>query len=242
VNIEVYALRLILALVIGGLMGLERQLHRRMAGTRTHALVAAGASAFVMSAPLIDGDPSAQGRIVSYVVSGVGFLGAGVIFKEGGQVQGLNTAASIWCAAAVGTLTGLGFPLYSAVTAACVLIVNAALRPLAYKFRAQAEVVTHIDACYSLEVVCTRSEEASMRSLLLNALDRSSVVMHELHSEDLERTGHRKLNAGLRTESRDDRLVEALASRFSIQECVSSVRWRLLPSDAENTAAKHAAA
>src|SRR5580704_6538760 len=90
-----FVVRLWLAIGMGALVGLERQWRQRMAGTRTNALVAAGAAAFVMCGFLLDNDPSARGRIVSYVVSGVGFLGAGVIFKEGGNVRGLNTAAHI---------------------------------------------------------------------------------------------------------------------------------------------------
>src|SRR6202007_3484881 len=103
-----FGARLLLAIAMGATVGLERQWRQRMAGTRTNALVAAGAAAFVMCGLLRENDPSARGRIVSYVVSGVGFLGAGVIFKEGGNVRGLNTAATIWCSAAIGALCGLG--------------------------------------------------------------------------------------------------------------------------------------
>ena len=99
--------------LLGALVGLERQWRQRMAGTRTNALVAAGAAAFVMCGLLLDNDPSARGRIVSYVVSGVGFLGAGVIFKDGGNVRGLNTAATIWCSAAIGALSGCTRPFPS---------------------------------------------------------------------------------------------------------------------------------
>jgi putative Mg2+ transporter-C (MgtC) family protein len=226
-DLGIYSLRLVVALFIGGLMGLERQFHRRMAGTRTHALVAAGAAAFVMTAPFMHGDPSAQGRIVSYVVSGVGFLGAGVIFKEGGQIQGLNTAASIWCAAAVGTLAGLGLPIHSAITAAGVLIVNAALRPLAYKFRHPVE--DNHEAAYSLEVICRRPDEFNMRRLLLQLVERAPIAMRELQSEDVEQIGHRKLTAALQTATRDDKSIEEVAARFSLEECVTSVRWNSLP-------------
>src|SRR5580658_17359 len=90
-----FSLHLLSAIFMGAIVGLERQWRQRMAGTRTNALVAAGAAAFVMCGFLLADDPSARGRIVSYVVSGVGFLGAGVIFKEGGNVRGLNTAATI---------------------------------------------------------------------------------------------------------------------------------------------------
>src|SRR6202030_4411503 len=103
-----FAIRLLLAIAMGSAVGLERQWRQRMAGTRTNALVAAGAAAFVMCGLLLDNDPSARGRIVSYVVSGVGFLGAGVIFQEGGNVCGLNTAATIWCSDANGVVGGTG--------------------------------------------------------------------------------------------------------------------------------------
>ena len=121
------------ALLLGALVGLERQWRQRMAGTRTNALVAAGASAFVMCAFLV-GDPlRSEIQIVCYVVSGVGFLGAGVIFKDNGTVRGLNTAATIWCSAAVGAICGLGFMLHASAVASAVLLANVGLRPLAYR-------------------------------------------------------------------------------------------------------------
>ena len=84
-------------------------------GTRTNALVAGGAAAFAMAGALIVGDAAAEARVVSYVVSGVGFLGAGVIFKESAQIHGLNTAATIWCSAAVGVVTALGYAPYATI-------------------------------------------------------------------------------------------------------------------------------
>jgi putative Mg2+ transporter-C (MgtC) family protein len=128
-----FVLHLAGATALGALVGLERQWRQRMAGTRTNALVAAGASAFVMAGSLLGDDPSASGRVASYVVSGVGFLGAGVIFKDAGSVRGLNTAATIWCSAAMGVLAGLNSLHLAAIVAAAVLLTNIALRPLAYK-------------------------------------------------------------------------------------------------------------
>ena len=107
ISILLFSIRLALAVLFGGVIGLERQWHQRMSGPRTNALVCAGASVFVMSGFLIPGDASAVGRIVSYVVSGVGFLGAGVIFKENMQARGMNTAATIWCSAAIGVVIAL---------------------------------------------------------------------------------------------------------------------------------------
>jgi putative Mg2+ transporter-C (MgtC) family protein len=106
-DLATFSMRMGLALVLGALMGLERQWHQRMAGTRTNALVATAASAFTMIG-LVVADPTGASRIVGQIVTGIGFLGAGVIFKEGGTVHGLNTAATVWCSAAVGSLCGIG--------------------------------------------------------------------------------------------------------------------------------------
>ena len=127
-----FSLRLGAALLVGTVVGLERQWRQRMAGTRTNALAAAGAAAFVMSAFMVRDTSRSEAQIVSYVVSGVGFLGAGVIFKDSGSVRGLNTAATLWCSAAIGAISGLGNPLHALILTAAVLGTNIVLRPLAY--------------------------------------------------------------------------------------------------------------
>jgi putative Mg2+ transporter-C (MgtC) family protein len=92
-----------LALFFGGLIGLERQWRQRTTGLRTNGLVAVGAAMFVMMGGLVGGHDG-QVRVAAYVVSGIGFLGGGVILKEGASVRGVNTAATLWCTAAIGTL------------------------------------------------------------------------------------------------------------------------------------------
>src|ERR1700693_4318973 len=102
--------RAAVALSLGALIGVERQWRQRMAGLRTNALVALGAALFellaVQMSALSGVDPT---RIAAYVVSGIGFLGAGVILRDGVSVRGINTAATIWCSAAVGVLAGAGY-------------------------------------------------------------------------------------------------------------------------------------
>jgi putative Mg2+ transporter-C (MgtC) family protein len=100
-----FALNLAAAFVLGSLIGAERQWRQRMAGLRTNALVATGAALFVI---LGMPTPDNAMRVAAQVVSGIGFLGAGVIMREGLTVRGLNTAATLWCSAAVGTLSGSG--------------------------------------------------------------------------------------------------------------------------------------
>ncbi|WP_433965413.1 MgtC/SapB family protein [Tunturiibacter gelidiferens] len=149
-----FAIRLLLAIAMGAAVGLERQWRQRMAGTRTNALVAAGAAAFVMCGLLLDNDPSARGRIVSYVVSGVGFLGAGVIFKDGASVRGLNTAATIWCSAAIGALSALGSFHLALVLAFAVLFTNMVLRPLAYRLHPVLPEAVPAETLYELKLDC----------------------------------------------------------------------------------------
>jgi len=111
-------------------IGLERQWRQRTTGLRTNALVSVGAAMFVIMGGLISGDGS-QGRVAAYVVSGIGFLGGGVILKDGFNIRGLNTAATLWCTAAVGTLAALGQIGLAAVGTGAVLVSNLLLRPLA---------------------------------------------------------------------------------------------------------------
>src|ERR1700758_2265119 len=104
---QLFAMRLMLALLLGAFIGAERQWRQRMAGLRTNTLVAAGAAMFVMlSAVAVH--PVDSFQIAGQVVSGIGFLGAGVILRNGLNVMGLNTAATLWCSGAIGTLCGYG--------------------------------------------------------------------------------------------------------------------------------------
>ena len=98
--------KIILATALGYLIGMERELHGKVVGTRTISLIAIGSALYVLMSPaIIGGDNS---RIIAQVVSGIGFLGAGIIFKDGDTVKGLTTAATVWCAAAIGCLCGYG--------------------------------------------------------------------------------------------------------------------------------------
>ena len=105
----VLMLRLVVALVLGAVVGWERELQRMPAGFRTHALVALGSAIFtVISAYAFTGPGSDPTRIAAQVVTGIGFLGGGAIIHYGGTVRGLTTAASLWAVAAVGMAAGAG--------------------------------------------------------------------------------------------------------------------------------------
>jgi putative Mg2+ transporter-C (MgtC) family protein len=227
-----FAIRLLLAIAMGATVGLERQWRQRMAGTRTNALVAAGAAAFVMCGLLLDNDPSARGRIVSYVVSGVGFLGAGVIFKDGANVRGLNTAATIWCSAAIGALSGLGSLNLALVLAAAVLLTNMVLRPLAYRLHPVLPNANPIETLYAVQITCRVSAAAHIRSLLLSTISRLPVTLQSVHGEE-EINDQTHIRAEMTTAGRNNEALEQVVMRLSIEDDVSNLSWSVVESAME---------
>src|ERR1700732_1561052 len=130
ISIAQAAFNLAVAFCLSAVIGFERQWRNRLAGLRTNTLVALGAATFVVFEQLVPSETSPT-RVAAQVVSGIGFLGAGLIFREGLSVRGLNTAATIWCSAAVGVLAGAGYPAYAALATGFVLVVHLLLRPIA---------------------------------------------------------------------------------------------------------------
>lgn len=117
------ALDLVVAIVLGAAIGLERQLRKHPAGLHTNALVALGAASYVMAA-LAMGDDTAPARIIGQVVVGVGFVCAGLIWHKNGTVSGINTAATVWCSCAVGIFAGMGFLGWALFVAILVILAN----------------------------------------------------------------------------------------------------------------------
>jgi putative Mg2+ transporter-C (MgtC) family protein len=125
--------RLAVATLLGGIVGLEREINGHWAGLRTHMMVALGAAVFVTTAiPIVDDQPASISRIIQGIAAGIGFLGAGTILKLGDQerIKGLTTASSIWLSAALGTTAGLGQYALAAAGLCISLFVLAVLRPV----------------------------------------------------------------------------------------------------------------
>ena len=117
------AISLVAAVILGGAVGLERQLRKHPAGLHTNALVALGAAAYVIAAMAM-GDPTAAGRIVGQVVVGVGFICAGLIWHHNNTVSGINTAATVWCSCAVGVFAGFGLLGWALFVAILIILAN----------------------------------------------------------------------------------------------------------------------
>src|ERR1700742_679659 len=157
------------AFVLGTLIGAERQYRQRSAGLRTNVLVAVGAASFVDLAVRLTGADGAV-RVIAYVVSGIGFLGAGAIMKEGLNVRGLNTAATLWCSAAVGACAGAG-ELFDAVFMTAILItINLALRPLSRRVDRRSMQSRDKTGIYRLAIVSKTDDEQEISALVLRSI------------------------------------------------------------------------
>lgn len=167
--------------VLGTLIGLERQWRQRSAGLRTNVLVAVGAAAFSDLGLRLLGAEGAT-RIISYVVSGIGFLGAGVILKDGTNIRGLNTAATLWCSAAVGTLSGSGLSAEAGTLAVFVLAGNTLLRPLVNWVNRRPIDPDVTEAKYTVHAVCRPKDLSDVRDLLDVELDRAHYPIREVET------------------------------------------------------------
>jgi putative Mg2+ transporter-C (MgtC) family protein len=217
-------LHLLTALGLGVLIGIERQWRQRAAGLRTNALVAVGAAAFVALATLVEGESSPT-RIAAQVASGIGFLGAGVILREGAGIRGLNTAATLWGAASVGVLAGSGYPLIATVAALLVILSNVVLRPLAHRIDRVSAGANELDLCYTLRLVCQQTNELHVRALLVQMLSAGPLILRSLDSVDIEDTDKVRVEAEVIAQTPAHTALEEIVARLSLESGVSAISW-----------------
>jgi putative Mg2+ transporter-C (MgtC) family protein len=166
------------AFVLGTLIGAERQYRQRSAGLRTNVLVAVGAAAFVDLGNRLAGAEGAV-RVIAYVVSGIGFLGAGTIMKEGTNVRGLNTAATLWASAAVGACAGADMIAQSMALTVFVLSGNTLLRPLVNAINRIPLNETSSEANYEIIVTTDALHAAEIREALDERLEVAKYPVRE---------------------------------------------------------------
>jgi putative Mg2+ transporter-C (MgtC) family protein len=218
--------RLLAAFACGVAIGLERQMRQRTAGLRTITLVASGACLFVTLGVLTGDGASGVTRIASYVVSGVGFLGGGVIMRDKGSIQGINTAATLWCAAAVGVLCGTGHYGPAIAGVAIVLVTNTLLRDVSRAINATPLTGADLVREYILTVVCQEPDEIHIRALLSNSMYSQPLSLRSLESQDVGSEPSRiEVTATVRMHPKYQAKLELMASRISMEKGVSSVSW-----------------
>ncbi len=226
VPLEVTALNLGAAVLLGAAIGFERQWRQRLAGLRTNTLVALGSASFVVFSAVFPEEVSPT-RVAAQVVSGIGFLGAGIIFREGLTVRGLNTAATLWCSAAVGILAGAGAVVYAALVAGLVIAVNLLLRPLVYRINRQSLATSELEVGYGVTIVCRSEQEAHVRALLLQGLAASAMHLRQLDSSNIEDSDRVEIQALVHADTRADKVIEQIVGRLSLEPSVTAARWRV---------------
>lgn len=220
-----FAIRLAVALFLGALIGLERQWRHRIAGLRTNALVSAGSAMFVMMAALTTGDASPT-RVAAQVVSGIGFLGAGVILREGLNVSGLNTAATLWCAAAVGTLAGSGHFAESAIGGLAIVAANLALRPAAH-WLAQSSRRPGEESVFYFVATIRAADEGRVRMLLLSMVHEGPFVPLALGREEMPGSARVTISADLAAQPEHEEIIRDLVTHLGQDPGVYRVAWEI---------------
>ncbi|MCP9619232.1 MgtC/SapB family protein [Nocardia otitidiscaviarum] len=221
-------IRLSAGVGLGAVIGFERQYRARMAGLRTNALVAAGATLFVLlSAHGFSGGTADPTRVAAQIVSGIGFLGAGVILRDGFTVRGLNTAATLWCSAAIGALAGAGMLPTALAGTVVVVVVNTALRAAGRRVDRRPEAGDEQHTRYAFVACTDDAHEAHTRALLVQSLTRTDFQLVSVASSDIG-SGKVEVRAELVSDRRDDRQMESAVSRLSLEPHVTSVGWRTL--------------
>lgn len=216
------AVNMAVALSCGAVIGSERQVRQRMAGLRTNALVALGAAGFVIFSQLVEHDASPS-RVAAQVVSGIGFLGAGIIFRDGFNVHGLNTAATLWCSAGVGLLAGVGAWPFALLLTGMVVFVNLGLRPLVKFLKRHTKAGVPVTRSYKVLLNCAVDKEAAMRGLLLRCLSLGGLHLQEILVKNQE--DGLEISALVGGEDAPELAVEQAVQRMAAETGVGRVRW-----------------
>jgi len=221
-----FLLRLFTGVGCGALIGIERQWRARMAGLRTNALVAAGATLFVLYSEAV-GDVSSPTRVASYVVSGIGFLGGGVILRDGASVRGLNTAATLWCSAAAGVMAASGHLAFALIGTGAVLAIHLVLRPAGRLIDRVPQDDPDTEGIHaSIHLVCERSTESHIRALLLQSLGGTGLTPTGLRARR-EPDDTTSLRAAVAVSGDPTHALEQLITRLSLEPGIRDLHWHL---------------
>ena len=224
IAIEVAAFNMALAVICGALIGSERQVRQRMAGLRTNALVSLGAAGFVVFAALFPDEVSPT-RVAAQVVSGIGFLGAGIIFRHGFTIHGLNTAATLWCSAAVGLMAGAGAVWFALILTGLIVFINLGLRPVVRFMKRKTKAGVPLSLEYRIVVATTNKQESKTRALILHALSAPEMHVSSIERTDEDASGQVTIEVITQVEDLDDSLMTKALAPLMVDPKVISVTW-----------------
>lgn len=217
-DMTTFIIRLTICFILSILIGLERQLRHRMVGLRTNVLVCIGAFLFVYLSFGIS--VSDQTRIAAQVVSGIGFLGAGVILRDGSKIKGLNTAATLWCVAAIGSLCASGLVVEATIGTLFVLLSNIILRLISLVI--MGKIKANEKEKYTIRINCKKTKEEKVRANFAKIIDKNDLVLNSLERSEITEE-EIKLKAIIIT--RTPSKVEMVINKTSTDPGVVSITW-----------------
>ena len=215
---KTFLIRILVCFVLSFIIGFERQYRRRTIGLRTNVLVCIGSFLFTTVGYSFAGADLT--RIPAQIVSGMGFLGAGVILREGKNIRGLNTSATLWCNAAIGVLTASGMLFEAAIGALLILFSNVVLRIFANKMVDRTETTKK----FIVTVTCSQKKAVVVRTLLLQKLNREEIMLDDIENEsDEDKT---KIVANIEIANNSSFKIDKIMNRMSMEPDVYSVGWK----------------
>jgi putative Mg2+ transporter-C (MgtC) family protein len=226
-----FAIRMLVAILLGFIVGFERQWTKHQAGILTNVIVCVGAYAYSAFSYISQGDNVDVTRIAAQVVCGIGFLGAGLILRDGTNVTGLSTAATIWTTAAIGVLCTLPNILFSIIVAMAIVFLHLLLHPLS----AYINKVNHYnkekhankECVYKISIVCTEEVETDVRTHLIKTIrNKNGVLLHNLESNSTD-DANVKIRAYITTAKQNDDIVESLLAHVGKDEGIISAGWKI---------------
>lgn len=217
-NIE-FLIRITLCFILGSLIGLERQYRRKSVGIRTITLVSLGSFLFVSISNLLPtGDTT---RIAAQVVSGIGFLGAGVILRDGTNIRGLNTAATLWCSAAVGALTASGLLIEAIIGVAYILLANLFLR---FVSRSLLRKTIHSKIInYNLKISCEEEKEGIIKNTLLQRLKHNQICIKSFSTKKNDNQIGLEIEMEVESNFKED--INTIINKLCLEEGIISVKY-----------------
>lgn len=226
-----FSLRLLIAIVLGFIVGLERQWTKHQAGILTNVIVCVGAYSYSAFSYIANQDNVDVTRIAAQIVCGIGFLGAGLILRDGTNIKGLSTAATIWATAAIGILCTLPNIIYSIIVAVAIVFLHLILHPLSAfinsKTQYDKEKERKVECLYKISIKCTEESESDVRSCLVKIIrNKNGVLLHNLESNDSD-DGNVKIRAYITTVKKNDDIVESIIAYIGKEEGIISAGWKI---------------
>lgn len=228
-----FSVHLLASAFLGAIIGLERQFTRHAAGIITTLLVCMGSYAFTSFSFLAINDGGDITRVASGIVQGIGFIGAGVIIREGGNIRGINTAATVWASGAVGILCCVRNLLYATIVALAIVFLHLALHPVSNEINKikrydKRESRRKQEAEYKISVVCPEDEELDVRKNIMSIIKHEpEALLHTLETVNThDGNNTKKIRAYITTKTDNDALIENLITQVGKNDKVISTGWK----------------